>query len=68
MSKRASLQSISKSMTEHTRILNELVFYLTADYRAANPEANAAFFEEYPEMKEFEQTTLYKTIIERVNK
>ena len=55
-------------MTEHTRILNELVYYLTADYRAANPEANKAFFEEYPEAKKFEQMTFDDVIRERVNK
>lgn len=48
--------SISESMMEENRILNELVYYLTADYRAANPEANAAFFEEYPEARKFERT------------
>lgn len=53
----ATLKDISNELTKEKRILNELVYYLTADYRAANPEANAAFFEEYPEMKEFEKAS-----------
>ena len=53
-----TLKDVSKAMTEQARILNELIFYMTADYRAENPEANAAFFEEYPEAKEFEQKAL----------
>lgn len=50
-----TLRDLNKALKEQTRILNEYIFYSTADYRAANPEANAAFFAEYPEMKEFKQ-------------
>lgn len=53
----ATLKDISNELAEEKRALTELLFYLTVRYRAENPEANAAFFEEFPEAREFEKAS-----------
>ena len=43
------LDTMIERETDMTNLLVEQYYYLTADYRAKNPEADAAFFIEYPE-------------------